>query len=214
MFGVYASCVSIKAERHATVANMYPLISIFYLFIAGHIVIAISGATWGPVSTPCRGPSGDTSLPGEVGGRVDNNSTQECTFLSFRLYLFFCHCLPLYISHMSPVEPFPVSQVDCVVVVVVVVVFIVMSAVTISIRPYRVQVCFDQHCLYALIHSGCMVLIRSFHSCLALSIFVIVFKMGERKRNPLCCAVKKNKDSLTGEYTASLNVVNDNVNER
>jgi len=50
MFGVYASCVSIKAERHATVGNMYPLkykkkyyyyFCYFYLFIAGHIVIAI-----------------------------------------------------------------------------------------------------------------------------------------------------------------------------
>jgi len=49
MFGVYAGCVSIKAERHATVANMYPLKSIYtgiyifyiYFFIAGHIVIAI-----------------------------------------------------------------------------------------------------------------------------------------------------------------------------
>jgi len=49
MFGVYANCVSIKAERHATLAIMYPLIKIciylyffiFLFFIAGHIVIAI-----------------------------------------------------------------------------------------------------------------------------------------------------------------------------
>jgi len=33
MFGVYASCVSIKAERHATVANMYPLIKIVFIFV-------------------------------------------------------------------------------------------------------------------------------------------------------------------------------------
>jgi len=32
MFGVYASCVSIKAERHATVANMYPL-KYIYIYI-------------------------------------------------------------------------------------------------------------------------------------------------------------------------------------